>query len=495
MSKIRIEQLSIVDAGTDCIVNATNEQLKASSGVSNTVFKAAGWKQLQDLCDAIGHCDTGSAVATIPCNFNTNCIIHAVGPVWKDGKHKEPQKLYSCYVASLDLAKQSDLHSIAFPLISAGSYGYPIDKAWRIALQACNDFIEKNLDYDMDILFAVIDEQILQIGKNELQRLADKKKARYFSTYENELLLEKLDGKALGHAIKGVQMSSRENWLNWEQKDDKDLELFSDYSKEVWEMFSIFEYDYEGLDHYNQYCEGVLPTDMNVQQIRTMLTFLRDGEHSHNGFISEYLNNGVILKMLLRLDDLLIGYYQKHNLPLEMRYHNPLFWYEMDNNQNPVLIKGNGKKLTIIDKSEQCNKTKQSQQGWQRAVLFMRLNNMWDSTGFGATMSATFAYGPDKEGKCYTFTSCEQADRHVYAILTSNQVIACRKNVDNFYANPKLQMEWKDVILHPVCIVLREDGSLEPADIGSLNSKILELDQGPIQIGNKESYKWIFENY
>ena len=172
MSKIRIEKVSITDAGTDCIVNAANEHLQGSSGVCGAIFKAAEWNQLQKTCDAIGYCDTGSTAVTPAFNLDAKYIIHAVGPVWMDDNHKETQKLYGCYQASLKLAMENECHSIAFPLISAGIFGYPKDKDWRKALQACNDFIAKNSNYDIVILFAVLDDKILQLGKEELQRQA-----------------------------------------------------------------------------------------------------------------------------------------------------------------------------------------------------------------------------------------------------------------------------------------------------------------------------------
>ena len=172
MSRIRIEQLGITKAGTECIVNAANERLQAGGGVCGVIFQAAGHKQLQKACDDIGYCNTGSAVITPAYNLNAKYIIHAVGPVWYGGKKKEPQKLYGCYKASLNLAKEYGCHSIAFPLISAGIFGYPKDQAWRKALQACNDFIHDNPDYDMDILFTIPDPQILQMGLAELKAQA-----------------------------------------------------------------------------------------------------------------------------------------------------------------------------------------------------------------------------------------------------------------------------------------------------------------------------------
>ena len=168
MSGIRIENISITEADTDCIVNAANEALMGGSGVCGAIFQAAGWDQLQNACDAIGHCDTGSAVITPGFNLKAKYIIHAVGPVWMGGKYKEPEKLYGCYKTSLNLAKENNCHSIAFPLISAGIFGYPKDKAWKQALQACNDFIQNDPDYDIDIVFAVLDRRILQMGLDEM---------------------------------------------------------------------------------------------------------------------------------------------------------------------------------------------------------------------------------------------------------------------------------------------------------------------------------------
>ena len=172
MSRIRIEQLGITKAGTECIVNAANEHLQAGGGVCGVIFQAAGHKQLQKACDDIGYCNTGSAVITPAFHLNAKYIIHAVGPVWYGGKNKEPQKLYGCYKASLNLAKEYGCHSIVFPLISAGIFGYPKEQAWRKALQACSDFIHDNPDYDMDNLFTIPDPQILRMGLAELKAQA-----------------------------------------------------------------------------------------------------------------------------------------------------------------------------------------------------------------------------------------------------------------------------------------------------------------------------------
>ena len=164
MSKILIEQVGITHVGTEIIVNAANSDLLAGGGVCGIIFSTAGMRQLQQACNQIGHCDTGSAVITPAFNLNAKYIVHAVGPIWGGGNNKEPQKLYGCYKKSLELAKEYDCHSIGFPLISTGIFGYPKDKAWRKALQACMDFIKDHPDYDIDIHFAIIDDDILKLG-------------------------------------------------------------------------------------------------------------------------------------------------------------------------------------------------------------------------------------------------------------------------------------------------------------------------------------------
>ena len=168
MSTIQIRKISITDLDTDAIVNAANDGLWAGSGVCGAIFKAAGYKQLQEACDKIGHCDTGSAVITPGFNLKAKYIIHAVGPRWKDGKHKEPEQLYSAYYKSLELAKANHCRSIGFPLISAGVFGYPLTGAWEQAFDACKDFLDWHKDVSLDIVFAVLDDAIIKIGREAL---------------------------------------------------------------------------------------------------------------------------------------------------------------------------------------------------------------------------------------------------------------------------------------------------------------------------------------
>ena len=173
MSKIEILKTGITSLQTDALVNAANEGLWEGGGVCGVIFRAAGSEQLQAACDKIGGCKTGSAVITPGFNLKSKYIIHAVGPRWQDGNHDEPKLLYSAYKQSLLLAKQYDCKSIGFPLISAGIFGYPVDGAWYKALQACLDFQKDNADSDIDIQFAVIDDNVLNIGKKTLSALKE----------------------------------------------------------------------------------------------------------------------------------------------------------------------------------------------------------------------------------------------------------------------------------------------------------------------------------
>ena len=171
MSKIDIQLTGITDLDTDCIVNAANSRLAMGSGVCGVIFRAAGPADMQAACDRIGHCPTGGAVITDGFALRAKYVVHAVGPVWQGGGNNEPQNLYSCYQESLNRARENGCRSIGFPLISAGIFGYPKDKALKQALQSCSDWISANPDYDIDIVFAVLDQGIYDLGRKTMKEL------------------------------------------------------------------------------------------------------------------------------------------------------------------------------------------------------------------------------------------------------------------------------------------------------------------------------------
>ena len=101
-------------------------------------------------------------------------IIHAVGPIYQGGRNNEAKDLYSCYEKALDLAKENNINSIAFPLISSGIYGYPKQEAFAIALKSCDDWIRKNDDYQIKIIFAIIDDGLIELGEKTARELGIK---------------------------------------------------------------------------------------------------------------------------------------------------------------------------------------------------------------------------------------------------------------------------------------------------------------------------------
>lgn len=165
MGSITIQKTDIVHLETDAVVNAANEGLWAGSGVCGALFRAAGHDRLQAACDAIGHCDTGSAVITPGFDLRASYIIHAVGPIWAGGSRGEPALLYSAYQAALSLAVEHGCQSVGFPLISSGIFGYPLEDAWRTALKSCHDFLQNHPDIDLEIVFAVRRDSVLEVGR------------------------------------------------------------------------------------------------------------------------------------------------------------------------------------------------------------------------------------------------------------------------------------------------------------------------------------------
>ncbi len=169
--QIQILKASIISLKTDALVNAASETLKEGPGVCGAIFRAAG-AQIREACEAAGGCKTGSAVITLGFQLKSRFIIHAVGPRWIDGNQGEPKLLRSAYTQSLKLAVENGCKSIGFPLISAGSFGYPVDKAWQEAIRACLDFRKANPGADLDIQFAVIDGKVQEIGQKILKDLS-----------------------------------------------------------------------------------------------------------------------------------------------------------------------------------------------------------------------------------------------------------------------------------------------------------------------------------
>src|SRR5947209_15740720 len=131
-------QADITRLPVDAVVNAANVQLLRGGGVCGAIFSAAG-PELDAACTELGGCPTGDAKATPGFRLPARWIIHAVGPVWRGGDSGEPELLASAYRRSLAVADEISARSVAFPAISTGIYGYPLDAATAIAVRSCRD--------------------------------------------------------------------------------------------------------------------------------------------------------------------------------------------------------------------------------------------------------------------------------------------------------------------------------------------------------------------
>lgn len=192
---INMMKESIVDIRVDAIVNAANNHLAQGGGVCGAIFQAAGSKKLKQACDKVGYCKVGDAVITPAFDHkNSKFIIHTVGPVWNGGKNGEAKMLYNSYMSSLNLAKKNGCKSIAFPLISSGSYGYPIRDAWEQALNASVDFLKENNREYFTIVFAILKDTTMDVGRLVLDQILNDKWVVMASESEKQPF-EELDRK------------------------------------------------------------------------------------------------------------------------------------------------------------------------------------------------------------------------------------------------------------------------------------------------------------
>ena len=162
----RIVHNDITRMRTDAIVNAANSALREGGGVCGAIFRAAGAKELEAECRTLAPCPTGQAALTGGYGLAARYIIHAVGPVWQGGGQGEAEALAGAYRHALALAKERGCGSIAFPLISAGIYGYPKEQALRVATETIREFLQGN---EMEVYLVVFDRGAVCLS----ERVAD----------------------------------------------------------------------------------------------------------------------------------------------------------------------------------------------------------------------------------------------------------------------------------------------------------------------------------
>lgn len=166
---MRIELGDITDYRVDAIVNAANPSLSGGGGVDGAIHRAAGPELLQ-ACRPLGGCEPGDAVITPGFRLPARYVIHAVGPIWQGGDAGEANLLRSCYRRSLEIARTNGLKSIAFPAISCGVYGYPIEQASEIAIKAILGF-EAEQGEDIDVCLVCFDAAVYEVFAKALDRL------------------------------------------------------------------------------------------------------------------------------------------------------------------------------------------------------------------------------------------------------------------------------------------------------------------------------------
>jgi len=174
-AKVRLVQGDITEMETDAIVNAANPSLMGGGGVDGAIHRKGGPKILEE-CKRIRATEwpnglpTGKAVITSGGNLKAKYVIHTVGPIWRGGSSGEPELLAEAYRNSLKLAVSKGLKTIAFPSISTGAYGYPIEKACKVALTTVKEFLEKEdkLDVVMLVLFSRRDFEIYKEAAEEI---------------------------------------------------------------------------------------------------------------------------------------------------------------------------------------------------------------------------------------------------------------------------------------------------------------------------------------
>lgn len=168
MTKLQAIQANIVTLAVDVIVNAANSSLLGGGGVDGAIHRAAGPELLEE-CRRLGGCKTGDAKLTKGYKLPARYVIHTVGPVWKGGQKGEPELLASCYRNSLTIADKNGFKTIAFPSISTGVYGYPIELAAKIAVDTVSEVIQKPSTLE-EVIFCCFSRSDLAVYESLLHK-------------------------------------------------------------------------------------------------------------------------------------------------------------------------------------------------------------------------------------------------------------------------------------------------------------------------------------
>ncbi len=168
-STLELVEGDLTKQDVDAIVNAANSSLLGGGGVDGAIHRAAG-PQLLEECRTLGGCATGSAKITRGYKLKARHVIHAVGPIYRDGKHNEPALLASAYRTSLELASKNHCTSIAFPAISTGVYGYPMEDAARIAFRTIIDYLGEHPEIKL-VRYVLFGARAFEVHRRVLQQM------------------------------------------------------------------------------------------------------------------------------------------------------------------------------------------------------------------------------------------------------------------------------------------------------------------------------------
>jgi O-acetyl-ADP-ribose deacetylase len=167
--RIALVEGDITKLKVDAIVNAANTTLLGGGGVDGAIHRAAGPELLEE-CRALGGCPTGEAKITKGYCLPAKYVIHTVGPVWRDGKHREDELLAGCYRNSLTLAAEQGVRTVAFPSISTGAYGFPMERAAEIAITEIKNFLEKHPEIE-EVQLVCFGRRALEIHQRAYETL------------------------------------------------------------------------------------------------------------------------------------------------------------------------------------------------------------------------------------------------------------------------------------------------------------------------------------